>query len=261
MARTWSSVPDLARVVGALGHTGFSRALHDYLRDHVSASLLFAYAIRPESDDAEHLLTETISIRMRARAKEAARTYAGEDFRSDRTLGSVEEGFTVKLQHAGDLEDPRFRQRYFDNLGLREEISMFEYDGPEILYVGVCATHFSRYEQEFLRQQAPLILALMRKHRELVEANAANAERPSDLDQMHAMLLHHPCGLTEREAQICVLVTRGYTTEAIGLNLGISPHTVATHRKKAYAKLRVSSAAELFAQIYLPTRTPLGIVG
>lgn len=261
MVRSWSSAPDLASVVSALGGPGFSRCLHDYLRGHVPAGLLFAYVIRPDGDGATHLLTETMSIRMRARAKEAARTYASEDFRTDGTLASIAAGVTIRLQHARDFEDIRFRQRYFDNFGMREEISMIESEGSEILYVGVCAAHFREDEHDFMRQQAPLILALMWKHRELAEATAANAERPSDGEQMHAMLLDHPCGLTDREAQICVLVTRGYTTEAIGLNLGISPHTVATHRKKAYAKLRVSSASELFAQIYQPTRAPLGIVG
>lgn len=261
MAQDWSSAPDLARVVSALGMPAFSKALHEFLRQNVSASLLFAYAIQPGHDDAIHLLTETLSARMRRKAKEAARTYAGEDFRHDRTLGELQGGMTFKLQRVGDFEDPTFRRRYFENFGMSEEISMIESEGPEILYVGVCATHFTDEEREFMRLQAPLILALMRKHRELVEATAANAERPSEFEQIHAMLMEHPCGLTNREAQICVLVARGYMTEAIGLNLGISPHTVATHRKKAYAKLRVSSKAELFAQIYVPTTTPYGVVG
>lgn len=251
----------MAAVVGSLGTNAFAGSLHGYLRRHVSASLLFAYAIERGNIGATHLLTETLSTRMRARAKEAARTYAGEDFRSDRTLGSVSSGLNFCLQYAADFEDTRFRQRYFENLGMREEISLIENEGAEMLYVGVCAPHFRQDEQEFMRQQAPVILALMRKHRELVEAKAATAERPSELEQMRGALMQHPCGLTDREAQICVLVTKGYTTEAIGLNLGISPHTVATHRKKAYAKLRVSSAAELFAQVYAPTRTPFGIVG
>ena len=112
-----------------------------------------------------------------------------------------------------------------------------------------------------MRVQAPLILALMRKHRELVDATSAIADRPSEDEQMRIMLLEHPSGLTEREAEICVLVARGYTSEAISLNLGISPHTVATHRKNAYAKLRISSKVELFAKIYVPKNMTYGIVG
>jgi DNA-binding CsgD family transcriptional regulator len=262
MARGSSFAPDLATVVGELGGAAFARALHAYLRHHVSASLVFAYVIRPDGGGATHLLTETASLRMRARARRAARTYVDEDFRRDHaTLSGIAAGITIRLQQAHDLADARFRQRYFDNLGLGEEMAMTQSDGPDILYIGVGADHFSDDAQDFMRSQAPLVLALMRKHHAMVEAAADQAARPSAIAQMHAMLVGHPGGLTEREAQICVLVTRGYTSEAIGLNLGISSHTVATHRKKAYAKLRVSSAAELFAQMYVPESAPLGMVG
>jgi len=265
MAPGSSSAVDLAQVVEALGTPGFSRALHEYLRKGVSAKLLFAYAIRPEDDGAIHLMTETLSARMRSRAKDAARTYAGTDFRTDKTLREVRQekspGPTVRLHHVEDFEDRDFRERYFERFGNREEIAVFDGEGPELLYIGLCAEHFSDEEQDFVRQQASLILALMQKHRQIVEATAANAERPSEFEQIHAMLMEHPCGLTSREAEICVLVAKGYSSEAIALNLNISQHTVATHRKRAYAKLRVSSKAELFAQIYVPSSTPYGIVG
>jgi DNA-binding CsgD family transcriptional regulator len=48
--------------------------------------------------------------------------------------------------------------------------------------------------------------------------------------------------LTEREAEVLRLIARGYTYAEAALRLGLSPHTVASHIKKAYRKLGVHSA-------------------
>ena len=52
--------------------------------------------------------------------------------------------------------------------------------------------------------------------------------------------------LTEREAEVLQLLLRGHSTKSIAERLGISPETVKLHRKHSYAKLDVSSQAELF---------------
>ena len=52
--------------------------------------------------------------------------------------------------------------------------------------------------------------------------------------------------LTERETQVINLVLHGHSTKSVAERLGISVETVKLHRKHAYAKLEVSSQAELF---------------
>lgn len=52
--------------------------------------------------------------------------------------------------------------------------------------------------------------------------------------------------LTPRERAVIRLLLRGCSSKATGLELGIAPSTAAIHRKRAYAKLDVSSQAELF---------------
>lgn len=52
--------------------------------------------------------------------------------------------------------------------------------------------------------------------------------------------------LTRREQQVTELVLLGNSTRLIAEKLGISTETVKLHRKHAYAKLDVSSQAELF---------------
>ena len=48
--------------------------------------------------------------------------------------------------------------------------------------------------------------------------------------------------LTEREIDILRLIARDYTYAEAAVRLGVSPHTVASHIKKAYRKLGVHSA-------------------
>lgn len=57
-----------------------------------------------------------------------------------------------------------------------------------------------------------------------------------------------PAGLTARECEILVLLSRGHLTSRIAHRLGISPKTVDTHIQSAYRKIGVSSraAATLF---------------
>jgi DNA-binding CsgD family transcriptional regulator len=56
--------------------------------------------------------------------------------------------------------------------------------------------------------------------------------------------------LTPRELQIVAMITEGYSSEAIRRWLDISIETVKTHRKRAYAKLGISSQAELFSLVF-----------
>ena len=48
--------------------------------------------------------------------------------------------------------------------------------------------------------------------------------------------------LTPREIEVLGLIARGCTYAKVGVQLGISVHTVATHIKSAYRKLDVHSA-------------------
>ena len=53
-------------------------------------------------------------------------------------------------------------------------------------------------------------------------------------------------GFRERETQVINLVLHGHSTKTVADKLSISMETVKLHRKHAYAKLEVSSQAELF---------------
>ena len=56
--------------------------------------------------------------------------------------------------------------------------------------------------------------------------------------------------LSPRELQIARLVADGATNRAIASSLDISPWTVSTHMRRIFAKLDVTSRAEMVAQFF-----------
>jgi DNA-binding CsgD family transcriptional regulator len=56
-------------------------------------------------------------------------------------------------------------------------------------------------------------------------------------------------GLTERETEVLVLVSKGRSNDEIARALVVSAATVKTHRRNLYAKMGVHSKAEIDAII------------
>jgi DNA-binding CsgD family transcriptional regulator len=95
-----------------------------------------------------------------------------------------------------------------------------------------------------LRAAWPVVEQLSRQH---WAGNAGRAIGEDLRAQLHLALSDFGSSmLTERESQVINLVLHGHSTRTIADRLSISVETVKLHRKHAYAKLEVSSQAELF---------------
>lgn len=79
------------------------------------------------------------------------------------------------------------------------------------------------------------------------------AEMSIDLP-VHAEQGASDIALTQREREISDLIIRGFSSEAIALELEISIGTVKVHRKNLYRKLRISTQGELFHLRLAPPR-------
>jgi DNA-binding CsgD family transcriptional regulator len=89
---------------------------------------------------------------------------------------------------------------------------------------------------------------LLEEIRSLVgdEQSPVAAIESERLSGMIAFLDHRP-SLSPRELEILRLVARGLPNKAIATTLDISPHTVASHMRRMFAKLDVRSRAALVA--------------
>jgi DNA-binding CsgD family transcriptional regulator len=102
---------------------------------------------------------------------------------------------------------------------------------------------FSAGDVDEVRRHLGFIQAVMAaawRIRRFPDALEARSDLPVTADGFAAGLITH------RERQVLDLILAGCSSEAIGLRLGIALTTVKTHRKRAYAKLGISTQAQLF---------------
>lgn len=135
------------------------------------------------------------------------------------------------------------------------------------LSAGPCAEHFSRDEIDATKRLSGFILRTLHRHHELAcvdedgddrstihDLDCPEELRAGTLDHLRDVMIAGPHRLTPREAEICARIIMGYSAVAISLNLSISTHTVATHRKRAYAKMGILSLNELFVRYFSTVR-------
>ena len=116
--------------------------------------------------------------------------------------------------------------------------------GELCLFISVQHGGFTDAHLADLDRLRPLIASALRKFWLLRKQQIAALPPDSRMDDAFEAFGRPALSLRERE--VVQLVLRGHSSESIGYHLGISVTTVKTHRKRAYAKLGISSQSELF---------------
>lgn len=209
------------------------------------------------------LFSDVLDDQMRSLTRDMSIEYITSGYRSDPILAAAQrEGGAALMTHRisrQSIDDARYRRRYYDHAQVRQKLAMLCSNAQCAIYLNLYRNPDQPDYTDAERAQFDLIGAalsgLLHKHLRLAprapdpsemrsELSAASRERV--LERLRQTLLAEYSELTPREAQVCASVAIGLTTEGIGLTLGISVNTVATHRKRAYAKLGISSQNELF---------------
>lgn len=178
----------------------------------------------------------------------------------------------LRMRDATGTDEAYFEQFYVEPELSQEAVYSLR-QGDRLLWVALYRRHgcgtFGDRDRRTLQQLSRLLLSSVQKQAQVVsqlsaptpapttasdpitlpregESRAWGLTRADLLERVRGALLMAPCGLTVREADVCAHIVMGYATLAISLNLGISINTVGTHRKRAYAKLGLSSQTELF---------------
>lgn len=98
-----------------------------------------------------------------------------------------------------------------------------------------------------LSRHTELLGRLARKHVELVPAPDGPAPASRTRAMVEDLLAQIDAGLTVQERAVLARLATGMSTEAVALDMAVMPSSVATYRKRAYARLRISGLPELFA--------------
>jgi DNA-binding CsgD family transcriptional regulator len=245
-----SSLAALSELVASclpqLGGTGFADALISGLRRLVTiddATVIY-YA---RGDLPRVVYRES----PQARGSESMERFVAGAFLLDPFYQAAAEHRRFGLFRLRDLAPERFHESeyyhsWFRDCGFSDECGFVVELGSDA-FVNVALGRlgrgrFSAPEVRTLRSVRAAVDSLCQQHWSSDAGSGEGLRR-----QLHLALDDFGSSLlTERETQVINLVLHGHSTKSIAARLGISVETVKLHRKHAYAKLEVSSQAELF---------------
>lgn len=258
----------LARVIDRLGGADFGSALLAWLAPALDASHATAFRF----DAGLHVrIVMTASLDGSDIAMRSARVYGGSGlYRHDRLLDTLRgldaaasERPAIARLRRDQISDAAYGEQLWDRFALADRLSALALlDGHWCalnLYRDVGRGLFGTRELRRFAAQAPLLLALLRRH--LAALQAAPAHGPSErlpVEALVALLQRLPPRLSPREREVCALTLAGHSREGIALSLGIAASSVATLRERAYRKLQIHGVNELFA-LCLQHAQPVGV--
>lgn len=147
------------------------------------------------------------------------------------------------------FEESEYYRTWYRDCGYQDECGyLIPIAGEGFINIALGRTDsespFTKTQLNTLKAILPAVETLCRQH----WAESGSAANSINLrGQMHAALNAFGSSLlTERETQVINLVLHGHSTKTVAEKLSISMETVKLHRKHAYAKLEISSQAELF---------------
>ncbi|MGB0624564.1 MAG: LuxR C-terminal-related transcriptional regulator [Luminiphilus sp.] len=151
------------------------------------------------------------------------------------------------LAPSGFKESEYFRTWYHE-CGFQDECGLLIAldSGSFNLALGMTggSRRFSKRQVGRLEAVFPAVEAMVRRHWNPLTPAADSSDLRRRLQE--ALGAFGSSVLTRREQQVIELVLLGNSTRLVADKLGISAETVKLHRKHAYAKLDISSQAELF---------------
>jgi DNA-binding CsgD family transcriptional regulator len=238
-----------AAPVASLGTLAFASELlaalnHSVPVDHVCL-MRFADRSRPP-------VLESASWRGGDRVGEVQQAYLGGLYRHDPNLAlGAQAGVAVHHLRRDDIANETYRATCFQRAGLLERLTVGATDAGCMIALNLYRLEatgpFTPEQLRAVNALAPLLAALAGKHVAVLGMGLRSRDRGDRIDALSARLHAASGALTPRERTVLARALTGMTSQGIALDLGLALSTVLTYRKRAYARLGVSSQAELFA--------------
>ena len=252
----------LAEAIRLVGSLGFEAALTRFLRRSISCNnvvfIVYRRAATPvilysQADDP-------IVFRDLARVYVAG-AYLLDPYH-DLHINRIAPGAYRLLDIAPDqFQRSQYYLDYYRQTTLIDELTFVSYPSEEAT-LNIClgrdgsaARPFGTAARETAARIAPVVAALADRHLKefrpaadaAPEAVAApGLEEPAERLR-RTLAESHGIRLSERQAQVSLLILQGHSSVSIGLRLGVSAQTVKVFRRQIHARCGISSQAELFA--------------
>lgn len=257
---------EISPLVDTVGTSAFEEKYCHFVNNLLNISQCTVFQFSKNYPPRCVLATGT-SERESKSAKTLAREYTEGEFVNDPNFPGhdkdIREVYDIHETTPSDISNSAYRARFYEASNIADELILFFGDKESVVYVSFYRSRrqerFTKGDIGLLTSCAELIISLLRKHIELSKGFFTECKTIRNERYKSIMALLLQSKLSEREAEICSCIVLGYTTLGISLELGISTNTVATHRKRAYTKLGISSQNELFAQCFdlIQEKTPI----
>jgi LuxR family transcriptional regulator, activator of tox operons len=244
--------PYLSKLIQTVGTSRFQAALaiagHEVFGcEHVTA---FAF----ENASPPRALTLSGSFR-ESQFQRAAARYSQLHWRLDptnffraRPLNRDHHYVAFLSEH--EVTDSQYRQDCYVQTGIAHRMSVIRSHQDEVIKLSFHRTRsagaFRPAEMADLLDHVDLLIDLVCRH---ALSSQQDPVALHSIDQYVRALERLNAGLTSREAQVCAGIVSGLHSAEIGTSLGVSINTVRTLRRRAYARLCVSSQNELLRLI------------
>jgi DNA-binding CsgD family transcriptional regulator len=168
-----------------------------------------------------------------------------------RTLTSQDEQPALTRLRVEDINCREYREDIFERHLLQDRISLIDHFAGRWFVINLYrSTDSGDFSPEHIKQLellAKLLSSLLEKNYTLLPPEQLSSTTRPTAARMEAVIARLNVPLSNREREVCARALLGMTNTGIGLELGIQAATVATLRKRAYAKFGISSLNELFA--------------
>lgn len=148
-----------------------------------------------------------------------------------------------------DISDVGYRKLWYEKMGIVDRISILTKadKGLYCLNLFRTKTPFSGEDVTKITQLSRLFSALTVRHSRITGSLSSFMTREAQIDMLIERLEKIDAALSQREKEVCARVLLGMSSEGIALDLDVKTQSVLTYRKRAYARLNISSQNELFA--------------
>ena len=239
----------LAAVVERVGDGDFATAMMACLAGTVGADMCSAFSVA--GGEATVLIAESTSAERSAFARIAslryARRYWNRDVQTLSNLGRAHRNVQIARRPETSIRDLEYRLECYGEGAVGERVSICR-TGTSGLILNAYRLQetgpFAPAALERMEPLAPVLVAALARHARLLQERAgAGFPDPVDLAQRLRALGDPPLSL--REAQVLAALAMGWTEASAAERLGLGVASVATYRKRGYAKLDLGSRAEL----------------
>jgi DNA-binding CsgD family transcriptional regulator len=256
-----------SRLVEGLGRGDLPSRLLAFLQPYIDADVLQLYCFHRSGSgeivDIDYFGAAAVSESLLAKIDAGGRDYLL-NLPSQRRacpdlcrLRNLENNDAIWVTTPEDFYDPVLRNYYFGG-DRYAEFCIYAVAVERHTYVFwlgrlMGADSFSAEEQAALLRLGQLLGPLLAKHAELAPVNLSLGRQANGLRQrLERKLRETQVVLSAREQDVCLGILLGQQAPKIALHLSVAVTSITTYKKRAFAKIGVSTRQELFNWCFLP---------